>query len=394
MRPVFTRYHYRTFIALTCLLLQACSQAAVTEYTFAQLPTFVDSTEQIDAYQALSLIQEKELLLLNDEMKRFVDQHVDRSQPLRQQVHSLYLALRSPEFLDLEYFPNKTFTAKEVFEQGQANCLGFSSLFIAMARYADIDARYQLISKNPSWNKRGQLVQLNIHVNVIVPLPGDYHYVIDIDPQPIQRWDNQHFVSDDTAVALYYNNLAIDALIQRDLSQAYAYLINAIKLAPEQELLWTNLGTVLRKNNQPVEAAEIYDVALKINPRSNTAINNLSVLYSAIGEEEKATFYADQIRRYRNRNPYYHYQLSLQAQQSGNYEQAISHMKDAIKQKDSEADFYYVISKIYFLQERYAESLDWINKALKKPTSKKQRETYLEQQRNLHVLLHYSVAGI
>jgi tetratricopeptide (TPR) repeat protein len=384
----------RTLIILLCLLLQACSQTAVTEYSFAQLPSFIDSTEQITAYQALARIEETNLLLLNDEMRRFVDKHVDQSQPLRQQVHSLYLALRSPAFLGLEYYPNKTFTAEEAFQQEQANCLAFSSLFIAMARYAGIDAHYQLISKNPSWDKQGQWVRLNIHVNVIVPLPGDYHYIIDIDPQPVRHGDNQHFVADDTAVALYYNNLAIDALSQEDLAQAYSYLINAIKLAPEQELLWTNLGTILRKNNQPTEAAEVYDVALKINPNSNTALNNLSVLYSTIGDEDKANFYANKIRRHRNKNPYYHYQLSLQAQQLGDYEQAISHLKDAIKRKDSEVDFYYSMSEIYFSLEQYEKSLEWINKALKQSMPEQQRKTYQQQQKNINTFLSDNTAKI
>ena len=73
-------------------------------------------------------------------------------------------------------------TAAEAFASGRANCLSYAHLFVALARYAGLDANYQSLTLRPEWSRHGDRVALRQHVNVRVDLRGGEQYMVDIDP--------------------------------------------------------------------------------------------------------------------------------------------------------------------------------------------------------------------
>ena len=57
------------------------------------------------------------------------------------------------------------------------------NLYIAMARYAGIDAAFQTVAVRPEWDKRGELLILSRHINASGSLGYKRKYIVDFTPE-------------------------------------------------------------------------------------------------------------------------------------------------------------------------------------------------------------------
>lgn len=84
---------------------------------------------------------------------------------------------------------------------------------------------------------------------------------------------------------------AIAATEQDSLSQAEEYILQALKLEPSNPhnaLLFSNLGTIQRRQHQYEQALESYTLALNIAPRAVPILLNRAALYLEEGKDELA----------------------------------------------------------------------------------------------------------
>lgn len=84
---------------------------------------------------------------------------------------------------------------------------------------------------------------------------------------------------------------AIAATEQDSLSQAEDYILQALKLEPSNPhnaLLFSNLGTIQRRQHQYEQALESYTLALNIAPRAVPILLNRAALYLEQGKDELA----------------------------------------------------------------------------------------------------------
>lgn len=84
---------------------------------------------------------------------------------------------------------------------------------------------------------------------------------------------------------------AVTATEQDSLAQAEKYIMEALKLDPanpHNALLFSNLGTIQRRQRQYDEALESYTMALNIAPRTVPILMNRAALYLELGKDELA----------------------------------------------------------------------------------------------------------
>lgn len=84
---------------------------------------------------------------------------------------------------------------------------------------------------------------------------------------------------------------AIAATEQDSLAQAETYILQALKLEPanpHNALLFSNLGTIQRRQHQYEQALESYTLALNIAPRAVPILLNRAALYLEQGKDELA----------------------------------------------------------------------------------------------------------
>jgi tetratricopeptide (TPR) repeat protein len=349
-------------VGFLVLALSACSTHTAYLPSTGDLPPLHVGAEELTPAAALATTATPPLLETSDEMRAFVDRYISGSQ--RQRLRSLHQGLQSPAMVGVDYDPAADGTASQVFESGAANCLSYAHLFVAMARYAGLDAHYLSVSLRPEWSRHGKQVALRKHVNVAVKLRNGEEYVVDIDPVSRSRIGSARVLKDHEAAALYHGNLAMDALLLQDLEAAYAHAVRALSLGPRIDFLWVNLGAIYRQSQQYGAAEAMYQAALAINPASRSAMNNLAVLYHAQGDFEKAKLWEDQVLKRQEQNPFYHYHLGETAEAAGDLDTALTHYLSAIDLKKSEAEFYFRVARLYLTRQQREESRRFILKAI------------------------------
>lgn len=321
---------------LIAALVSSCGGQQRLQYDLSQLPPFDFDAVDITSEQALLTVEDYDVLAVSPLMTDYFDRYISRLIPQQQRARMLHTMLLSPAFLGVGYQRESTFTAQQVFSHQSANCIAFASTYIALARHYGLDARFQLLKKLPEWNRQGDMVSMDIHVNSKVRLSRGGQLTVDIGSGKTDQSGRSIAISDKAAMALFYNNLAMAAFSRNNSVEAYGLIVKAIQLAPEQDLLWSNIGALFRKNAQYKDAETVYRVALAINPDSYTAANNLAVLYQRTGQQQQFAFYYQKIKELQRKNPYYHYWLARQDEKLGDYRAALIHIARAISLKSDE----------------------------------------------------------
>jgi Flp pilus assembly protein TadD len=128
---------------------------------------------------------------------------------------------------------------------------------------------------------------------------------------------------------------------------AFKYLVKALKLAPEESPLWTNLGVLYRRIglNDHAEMANL--IALKYNPENNSALNNLAYLYKQTDKPKQAEYFENLSKSFQSKNPYYRYHKAKEAFENNQLSVALDHINYALSKKKKDPRFYLLIGNIY-----------------------------------------------
>jgi Flp pilus assembly protein TadD len=275
---------------------------------------------------------------LDDEMRTFVASVTTGDADAR--VNGLLDGMRDGGLLSLHYTDDFTRTASGTFHDRVGNCLSFTMLFVALARAAGLDARYQVVDVPPTWTDDLGLIAVGSHVNALVEAPADRKFVVDFNDAFFREQYPTRTVSDDYAAALYYNNLGAEALGRRDNESSFALLREAARTYPDMPAAWVNLGVLYLRFKHLDYAEAAFLRALETDPREQSAFSNLESVYTALGHSDLAARYGAQIRHYRDINPYYHYAVAQAAFYQKRYDDALASLRAAIRLKGDDGQFY------------------------------------------------------
>ena len=280
------------------------------------------------------------MFVLDDDMRAFVAENVDGTRAGRERMRRLLSAMIESGLMSLDYDDAKTKTARQTFHDRVGNCMSFTALFVALAREADLDVTFQTVEVPPIWYADSDLVILNNHVNALVKQSFGSRVVVDFNVTELKGDYETREVSDEYALALYYNNVAMDALRHGNLEKSFRLLKKSIETYPDIAGNWANLGVIYSRSGQDDYAIAAYHKALDLDSSHRPSLTNLASIYQSRGENERAEYYARQVRRYQDQNPYYHYYHALAAYNSGNLEAAEERLARALDLKDTEHKFY------------------------------------------------------
>lgn len=287
--------------------------------------------------EPLAPLEPVDLLAVNDEMRAFLEKHIaGRNDDARKTELILKTLLGGG--LKLHYNNLKTYTAEQAFREREGNCLSFTNLFIALAREAGVDARFQEVRIPPTWTADGGTFYYNLHINALVKL-HHRQQIVDFDIQEFDNGFSRRRISDNTAAAQYYNNMGAYYLRKKDPVQAFRHARKAIQLRPNTGYFWTNLGTILRHAGDLQLAEQSYLVAIELSEEP-AAMSNLARLYKKLDKPELAREYEDRVKAFRLNNPYYLYAQAKQAYAEENYESTQELLRSAIRQLSDEHQFY------------------------------------------------------
>ena len=285
-------------------------------------------------------------LRLSPEIKAALDERIDPTWRSKKKLAEVRAFLFGEDGVGIKYDAESTLTATEVYEQKRGNCLAMTNLFIAAARYVGLDARYQTVEVKPTWNQSGQTMIRYEHI-VAVGRFGDETYVVDFLPEFLIGDRPTDNISDEMALALYYNNLGAEAVVAGRPAAGIEYLRKSLKLNPDNSDAWNNMGAALRRAEQDRLVEFAYLQSLELDNFNYSSLSNLARYYDGEGRTREADLMAKQVDRYRKRNPYFHAFAAQAFYEIGEFEEALVLMDNAIRLKRDEPDFYETSARIY-----------------------------------------------
>jgi Flp pilus assembly protein TadD len=304
----------------------------------------------------------EEILAVSPEMQAFLDAHVTRHADRAVRVRQLAYAIVGEGRFGLQY-DETTRTAAETFRTRHGNCLSFSCMFVAMARRVGLDAAFQEVDIPPDWTFADDAFVLNRHVNVAVDLGREGEHVVDFNMDDFRTTYDRRRISDERALAHFYNNVAVEKMRAGDDTSALLFFRSATGHDPQFSPAWTNLGILYSRKGHPAYAEAAYLQALKADAGDLVAMSNLANLYAQRGLPERAAFYRRRVAHHREQNPYFRYQMARRAYQAGDYDAAIRQLGYAIHLKRNEDQFYYLLGLSHLKKGDEEEARRWLVRA-------------------------------
>jgi Flp pilus assembly protein TadD len=284
---------------------------------------------------------------VDDAMRGFVAAETMRTSQQRVKLFSLLDAMKEIDLFALDYETTTTYTPPVTFREKQGNCLSATMLFVLLAREAGLEATYQLVNVPPTWSDEPDVVVVSSHVNALVETRDDRRFIVDFNEAGYDERFEAREIDDDYILALFYNNLGAEALIRKDHELSFRYFKAALEADPGIAALWSNLGVLYARLGLGDHAEAAYVKALTVSGRNRTALTNLVNLYEVRGDHAAADLYRERVRRYQQRNPYYHYAIAERAYSEQRFEDALAAVTRAVRLKRDEYEFHHLRGLTY-----------------------------------------------
>jgi tetratricopeptide (TPR) repeat protein len=265
--------------------------------------------------------------------------------------------------LGLTYDPTLTRTVAETFRDRKANCLSFTLLFVALAREAGISAHVQEVGQVLTWYQEGDTIYDAGHVNVGLQIGGEYRSV-DLDRNILFVRKGPKAISDDRAIAHFYNNRGSELMADGHSADARRYLQGALALAPTYPSAWNNLGVLDMREGDTAAAEHDFLAALDIERTHAPTLSNIVQLYRRSGDAGKAQFYLARLERARLSDPFHQYTVANEAEKRGDYPAAVAAYRRAIRLYSDPHQFHFGLARTYFLMGETGRARRELSRAL------------------------------
>jgi Flp pilus assembly protein TadD len=255
------------------------------------------------------------------EMGEWIRGKVSEEASPARQVRRLLEVLVGEAGLDLQYERSHTGTAQEVFATREANCLGFTHLFVGLGRELNLPVYYLGFRQRPRFGREGDLVVVWEHVTAVFDSDAE-RLVLQFPVGPDIDYSDAKILPDLTGIAMHHSNLGAESLREGRLEEARESLEISITLDPEWSHGWLNLGVVLRRQGDLDGAERAYRRALQINPDYLQAYNNLATLLRLRGQKSAAAEILRILDRRDNQDPFIYLALGDLSARSGHLKEA------------------------------------------------------------------------
>lgn len=293
------------------------------------------------------------VLTLSDTLVEKLDQHVlERSSVPEERRKLLMSFMFGTPGLNFRYDDFVTRTVPETFEAGVGNCLSFTLLFIAAARYVGLEAHAREVRIPSEWSRLDNTVYRTGHVNVGLMVEGRRH-IVDFEPDLFRAYRLSspiigHSVSDERMLAHFYNNRAAELLGEKRLEEAFKFVERAIEMDPDFTSAWNTRGVLLARLGKSQSAEDAFLTVLENSPDDPEALINLFNLYRTTSDREKTAEIQARLESVRLEDPYFQFELGGIYENEGDLARAERHYRRAVRQKEDEHRFHFALARLHF----------------------------------------------
>lgn len=242
--------------------------------------------------------------------------------------------------LELAYQARPTRSVADTYDSGKGNCLAFTLTFMALARRAGLSAFAREVHVREHWERHGAAVLSVGHVNVGVDTP-DREAIVDFEPdlmraQRLAQPFRGRRISDDRALAHFYNNRAAELMLEGRIAAAHAWVEQALALDAAFAPAWITHGVLVRRGGLDQAAAAAFERALEHDPRSANALVNLVALHRQGDNRAAMIRFGRQLEALKPRDPYHLQELARFHRLMGETEAARAALEQAVQRTGAE----------------------------------------------------------
>jgi Flp pilus assembly protein TadD len=325
-------------VLLFSVFLAACATAPVgqrTEDLFRD-HLFAAPSERISA---------DDVFALSDEMKHYLSVEIADQLRARGPHRGLVDALYNKTQLKLEYDAEMTRNAAQTFAARAGNCLSLVIMTAALAKELDLQVRYQRVRVDDAWSRDGDMYFASSHVNLTLGIGHLADRVLDDQTAPMTidflpaediRGRRMSTIGEETVVAMFMNNRAVESLARAQLDDAYWWAREAIGRDPRFLSAYNTLGVIYRNHGNLQEAELILKHVLELEPGNTLVMSNLALVFDDEGRAAEAKALTQKLERLQPYPPFHFFNLGMTAMRKGDFKAA----KDLFA-KEVDRDAYY-----------------------------------------------------
>ncbi|MFV7769038.1 tetratricopeptide repeat protein [Shewanella marisflavi] len=255
-----------------------------------------------------------------------------------------------------KYQDNLTKTPMDTFNARAGNCLSLVLLSASLADALGVDVEFQEVDVPPVWDKAGDFYLVNGHINLrLIPRESSETFLadknalqIDFLPERSMRGYAKRRIDRTTVMAMFYNNVAAESLVEGKYDLSYAYLKQSLQLKADFIPALNTLAILYRYKGLDEKAEVLYKLALSQNSEDMNALFNYGVLLASQNRLEEWAEVHKTLELVRIRNPYYYYDMAQQAYSDHEYQTALTWYKRAVEKADYRHEFYFGLSRAYW----------------------------------------------
>lgn len=255
-------------------------------------------------------------------------------------------------------YQGETFTAEEALRRSSGNCLSLAVLTTALAELAGIDTGYQLVDSTPVFESHGNIVYRAEHVRTMLYRPlesadtGTFFLrrgglLVDYFPRTGSRFVSN--LKESQYHAMFYNNLAGEAIAREDYPRAYWVLRKALELAPDNTGSINAMAILYRRTGDLEKAEEIYQYGIRHLQDKVSLLRNYRVLLEQQGREDEVKKINRALAQLDDPSPFDWIHAGHTAFSEGEFSEAVMFYKKAARIAPYLHESYAGMAKAYYM---------------------------------------------
>jgi len=272
-----------------------------------------------------------DVFAVSPEMKRYVATEIADDVRTKGPQQGLFDALYSRDRLQLEYESAMTRNAAQAFAARAGNCLSLVIMTAAFAKEMGLTVTYQQTYTDETWGRMGDLYLSIGHVNLTLGMrysevgphfhQGD-RLTIDFLPPGDIRGLRSRVIGEETIVAMYMSNRAVESMAAGRLDDAYWWARAAIAQDPKFVSAYNTLGAVYLRHRDFAQAEAALRYALARAPKNTRVMSNLVPVLNALGRTTEANELVRKLAQLEPDPPFGFFDRGMVAMRTGDYRTA------------------------------------------------------------------------
>lgn len=359
---------HNIMLCLLMGLLSACSLHPAKKQQSTALPSFnysLVSAEQVNDVPAISSLTYL-TLSQRDELAAFV---------LRDSIKALPNRLKVAEFINHKMmnfnYEGQNHTSTESWENQSGNCMALALLTYSVAKELNVHTVFQVVHAAPILtNITSDILVTSDHVRTFLYdekpdghfLSGSVATVIDYFPDRFDR--TGAIVSEKQFLAMFYRNLAADAMLEKQYQQAFLLLNKGLTLAPDYEALINMMAITHRRLGDEHTAEKLYRYALANNTNSISVLSNYRLLLELQNRTAEAQNINQHLLAIESSNPYSYYSLGIEALEFKDYKTTVIFLEKFIDSAPYFHPAYYALARAHVGLGQHKKAQDILQQAI------------------------------